>query len=96
MTVRDPTDGKPGLRIETAASVMLRDMILQHMTQFRVVISKDRAAGQAVVAAYIDGLAAAMALVIAGSHAGKQECADEVSKKLADALERDLKHLKRG
>jgi hypothetical protein len=55
-----------GLRIETAASAILRHFIMQQMEQFGVVIRRDRACNAAVVAAYVDGLAGATALTIAG------------------------------
>jgi len=44
-----------GMRLETAASVILRDAIVRHMEQFAYVIRRDRACNAAVVAAYVDG-----------------------------------------
>jgi hypothetical protein len=55
----DPIDGKLGLRIESAASVILRDTIKKHMQTFSHVVRSDRAASASVVAAYIDGGAGA-------------------------------------
>lgn len=83
-------DGKPGLRIESAASVTLRDTIMSHFSIFGHVIKTDRAAGQSVVAAYIDGLAGATALVIAGGHASKEDAIYASVRAFKDALERDL------
>lgn len=87
-------DGKPGLRIESAASIILRDTITQHMHVFGEVVRRDRAAGQSVVAAYIDGLAGAFALTVAGRHADL-ESVEAVIIKLRDAIDRDLRHLGR-
>lgn len=87
------SDGKPGLSIESAASVVLRDTIIKHMQAFSHVIRNDRAAGQSVVAAYVDGLAGAVALAIAGGHASREGITATVAK-LRDAIERDLRHLR--
>lgn len=88
------TDGLPGLRIETASSVILRDLIKDFMAKFYSVIRKDRAAGQAVSAAFIDGLAGTMALIVAGGHASKEDAIYETVKRFKDCLERDLSHLR--
>lgn len=85
---------KPGLSIESAASVILRDTIAKHMQTFAHVIRHDRAAGQSVVAAYIDGLAGAMALVVAGGHCDLHGV-DAIMQSLRDAVQRDLRHLRR-
>ena len=85
----------PGLRIESASSVILRDTITQHMNTFGHVIKYDRAAGQAVVAAYIDGLAGALALVISGGHASISDGIGATMTKLRDAIDRDLQMLAR-
>lgn len=84
-----------GLKIETAASIVLRDLINKHMTQFLLAISGNRHAGQAVVAAYIDGLSGAMALVIKAKHASKEEVVGSVLAKLHESLDRDLQFLGR-
>ena len=86
-----------GLRIEAAASVVARDMITKHLGSGLLshVISKDRIAGQATAAAYIDGLAGVVALTIAGGHGSKSEVVESTIKALCDAIERDLKHLRR-
>lgn len=86
-------DGKPGLRIESAASVTLRDSILKHMAVFAHVIRRDRAANASVVAAYVDGLAGATALTIAGGHGPRTEVIDAVIKSLRQAIDRDLVHI---
>ena len=82
-----------GLKIETAAGVMLRDAVRKHMTLFALTISANRHTGMDVVAVYVDGLAAAMALTIAGSHGSKDDVVFSVLTKLSEALDRDLQHL---
>lgn len=86
---------KPGLRIESAASVTLRDFVLKHMSTFARVIRTDRAANASVIAVYVDGLAGAAALTIAGGHAPRTEAIDAVIKSLRAAVDRDLQHLAR-
>jgi hypothetical protein len=86
-------DGKPGLRQESAAAITLRDTITRHMNAFAHVIQHDREAGRAVVAAYIDGLAGAMALTVRGGHASRDEVDAGVRLQLNNALTRDLAHL---
>jgi len=93
MTVKDK-DGLPGLRVETAASFILRDMMQDYMAKFYVQIRTDRACGQAVSAAFIDGLAGATALVIAGGHASKEDAIYATVLAFKNALERDLSHLR--
>jgi hypothetical protein len=82
-----------GLKIETAASVTLRDAMRQHMQNFYFVIRSSRPTGQAVVAAYIDGLAGAVALTIAGGHGSKDDVVNATVTKLREAVDRDLRHL---
>ena len=82
-----------GLKIEPAAGITLRDLIRQHMQAFSWVIRTNRKAGQAVVAAYIDGLAGTLALTIAGRHADKDEVINATVTKLREAVNRDLRHL---
>lgn len=84
---------KQGLRIESAASVVARDMIQKHMHAFAHVIRTDRAASQSTVAAYVDGLAGAVALTIAGSHGSRTDVIEATIKALRTALDRDLQHL---
>ena len=95
MTRTDPTDGKPGLRIESAASITLRDTITEHMRVFSHVIRHDRAAGQSVTAAYVDGLAGAAALVIAGGHGSRDEVMQQLIALLQKNVDRDLRHLRK-
>lgn len=88
------TDGKPGLRIETAASVTARDMISQHLGAFALSIRRDRMANSATAAAYIDGLAGVVALTIAGKHGSRTEVVEATIASLRNAIDRDLRHLK--
>lgn len=85
-------DGLPGLRIETASSVIAREWVREFFGKFQFVIRKDRAAGQAVSAAFIDALSGATALVIAGGHASKEDAIYQTVRAFKDAVERDLKH----
>ena len=96
MTIPTDTDGKPGLRIETAASVTARDMITRHLDVFGRAIKADRAANRATVAAYLDGLAAVLALTIVGGHGSREEVIAANMRQLLDAIDRDLKHLRQG
>lgn len=83
-----------GLKIETAAAFTLRDAIRQHMQSFALTIRISRPSGQAVVAAYVDGLAGAMALTIVGGHGSKEDVVNATVTKLREAVDRDLRHLK--
>lgn len=82
-----------GLRIESAASVTARDMIQKHMSTFARAIRADRAASQSTVAAYIDGLAGATALTVAGGHGSRTDVIETTVAKLREAIDRDLRHL---
>lgn len=84
---------KEGLRIESASSVIARDMIRQHVGTFSHVIREDRAANTSTVAAYIDGLAAVTALTIAGGFGGRDDIVTAVVGRLTECVDRDLKHL---
>jgi hypothetical protein len=84
-----------GLKIETAAAFTLRDAIRQHMQSFAFTIRTDRRSNQAVVAAYIDGLAGVLALAITGGHGGKEDVINATVAKLREAVDRDLRHLER-
>jgi hypothetical protein len=86
-------DQTPGMRIESAASVTLIETIQQHMGIFAHVIRRDKIAGQSVVAAYVSGLSAAAALVIAGRQGSREDVIEATIKSLREAIERDLKHL---
>lgn len=82
-----------GLKIETAAGVILRDAIRNHMATFAFSIRCSHHGGRSVVAAYVDGLAGAMALTITGGHGSKEEIINATVTKLREALDRDLQHL---
>lgn len=84
---------KEGLRFEAACSIIMRDTIEKHMHTFALTIRRDRVAGQAMLAAYIDGLAGNIALVVAGGHGSRDEVLESVTEKLRDAVNRDLRHL---
>lgn len=94
MSITD-SDGKPGLRIESAASVTARDMITKHVGVFAHVIRTDRAASQSTASAYIDGLAGVVALTIAGGQGSRADVIAAVTTKLIAAIDRDLRHLGR-
>jgi len=82
-----------GLKIETAAGIIIRDAIRKHTATFAFAIQRSRHAGKDVVAAYIDGLAGAMALAIAAGHGSREEVVNATLAKLREALDRDLQHL---
>jgi len=82
-----------GLKIETAAEIVTRDMIRQCMDRFALTVRASRTASTGVVAAYIDGLAGAMALTIAGGHGSKDDVVKAVVTKLRECVDRDLTHL---
>jgi hypothetical protein len=84
-----------GLKIEMAAAFTLRDLIRQHMQSFALTIRTDRVAGQNVVAAYVDGLAGAVALTIVSGHGSKDDVINATVTKLREAVDRDLRHLGR-
>lgn len=83
-----------GLKIETAAGVIARDAVRQHMASFAFVIRSNRKTGQDVVAAYIDALAGTIALTVAGGHGFREEVINATVAKLREAVDRDLTHLK--
>jgi hypothetical protein len=82
-----------GLSIESAASVTLRDTLGSHMRTFSHVIQFDRVAGKSVHAQYVNALAGAMALMIAGGQASKDDLIAVTTAKLVECIERDLRHL---
>lgn len=94
MTITDK-DGKPGLRIESATSVIMRDFFEKYFKTFAPVIRGDRVAGQATVAACIDGLAGATALIIAGGQGSRDEVVEATIRTLRQSIERDLQHMAR-
>lgn len=86
-------NNKLGMSLETAASVLARDMITRHLAQFHHVIRADRLANASTSAAYIDGLAGVMALTVRGGHGSEQDVVDAVVTKLRECVRRDLHHL---
>jgi len=86
---------KPGLSIESAASVIARDMVTKHLEVFGPAIRAERAVSQSVVSAYIDGLAGAVALTITGGHGARNDVIEATIIKLREAIARDLMHLQR-
>lgn len=84
---------KPGLSIESAASVTLRDTLQSHMRTFNHVIRADRVAGKSVHAEYVNGLAGTMALLILGGQADKEDIIAGTVAKLRECIERDLRFL---
>jgi hypothetical protein len=84
-----------GLKIETAAGVMLRDAIRTHTATFALVIRASRHTGQDIIGAYISGLTAAMALAIVGGHASKEEIVNATLAKLRQVLDENLRYLGR-
>ena len=85
----------PGLRIESAASVTLKDALEKHMHTFAHVIKYDRAANNSVLSVYVNGLAGAIALTVVGGHASKDDALNEAVRKLRECVDRDLRHLGR-
>lgn len=90
--ITDP-DGKPGLRVETAASVIIHEFVLDHMSKFALTIRRDRLASTSVMGEYINAMAGTMALVIAGGHGSRDEVIALVQAKLLECLDRDLRHM---
>jgi site-specific recombinase XerC len=88
--ITDPVDGQPGLRIESAASVIARDFITKHVNQFAHVLVADRAASQSTTRTYIDGLAAVVALAIAGRQGSRDEIVGLTLRLVREAIDRDL------
>lgn len=86
-------NNKLGMSLETAASVLARDMITQHLAQFHRVIRTDRLANASTAAAYIDGLAGVVALTVRGGYGSEQGVTDAVITKLRECIRRDLHHL---
>ena len=86
---------KPGLSIESAASVILHDTILKHMATFSHVIQHDHAAGKSVHAEYVNALAGTIALMIVGGQCSRDDIIAGTATKLIECLERDLRVLGR-
>lgn len=87
------TDGKPGLRIETAASVLVRNFIHDHFSQFALVIKRDRAAAKSTHTEYVNGLAGVVALMVAAGHGSPEDIFNATVDKLREYVNRDLAHL---
>lgn len=85
---------KPGLSIESAASVTLRDTLASHMITFNHVIRHDRVAGKSVHAQYVNALAGTMALMIAGGQANYDGLVEATVAKLKECIDRDLRHIR--
>lgn len=85
---------KPGLSLESAASVIMRDTVKKHMHTFAHTIKADHACGRAMHAVYIDALAGTIALMVAGGQASKDELIAATATLLVNSLERDLRGLR--
>jgi hypothetical protein len=83
-----------GLKIEVAAGIVARDQISKFFVQFAMSVRMNRQAARAVTAAYVDGLAGAVALAIQGRHGSKRDIVETTVRQLREAIERDLKHLR--
>lgn len=81
---------KDGLRIEAASSIVALDMMQKHIAAFHFAIRADRHAAQTTVAAYTEGLAAVMALVIAGRHGSRDEVVKLTTDRLAEEVDKVL------
>lgn len=81
------------MKLEHGAALVLRDLILDHMGKFAHVIRREQVAGRNVTAAYVDGLAGACALCVAGGQGSREEIEEAAIKAFRDALRRDLAHL---
>jgi hypothetical protein len=86
-------DGKPGLRLETAASVTIRDTMRDHLQTFTPVIIRDHAVGKSVHAEYLNGLAGVIALLVVGRHVGKEDVFNATVAKLREYVDRDLQYM---
>lgn len=87
---------KPGLSIESAASVIMRDTVVKHMHTFAHAIKADHACAKSMHAVYVDALAGTIALMIAGGQAGRDELIAATATMLVNSLERDLQGLRNG
>lgn len=93
--ITDQTDGKLGLRVESAASVTIRQTIHHHLSIFAQVIRADRVAGKSTHAEYVNGLSGVIALLIAGGQGSKEDILNSTIEKLREYVDRDLRHLGR-
>ena len=76
------TEPQEGLRIETASSILARDMVQKHLTAFAHVIRLDRAAGQSTHSEYVNGLAAVVALLVVGGHGSRADITEATITKM--------------
>lgn len=90
------TESQTGLRLETGASILARDMIADYLKTFAHVIQRDRAAGQSASIEFVNGLSGVAALIIAGGHGSRQEVEQQLISKLLEYIARDLRHLRQG
>lgn len=88
-------DGR-GLRVETAASVVLKQTMEQYFHAFAHVINQDRAAGKSVHAELTSALAGCVALMIAGGHGSIDDLMGGTVSKLREFVDRDLRHIASG
>lgn len=86
---------KPGLSIESAASVIIRDTIQKYFATFSHVLASDQLAARTVIAAFADGLAGAVAYAIAGRLGSKEDVIEMTVKVLRECVDRDLRLLTR-
>jgi hypothetical protein len=86
---------KPGLSIESAASVVLRDAMLKHFHVFSETMRRDHAAGKSVHAEYVNGLAGVIAIMVTGGQGSKVDIINGTVAKLLECVDRDLRHLGR-
>ena len=91
--ITDPKDGKPGLRLETAASVLVRTFVLDHMAKFFAILRNDRASGKAVHAEYVSALSGTIALMVSGGQGSKEDILAATYLKLREDVDKDLRHL---
>ena len=92
---KEPIVVKDGLRLESAASLTIRDAVQQHLHVFAHVIRTDRVAGKSTHAEYVNGLAGVTALLIAGGHGSRDDIINGTVAKLREYIDRDLRHLAR-
>lgn len=90
---RESMSNEGGMRLETAASVVMEDFVKKHMGQFGLQIRIDRTCNASVVAVYVSALAGATALTVAGGHGLRTEVIEAVIKSFRTAVDRDLSHL---
>jgi hypothetical protein len=70
-----------------------RDWVKSFMKSFAPYIRSERATGKIVCALFIDALAGALALAIAGRQDSEQQIVNAAIIALREAVKRDLRHL---